>query len=122
MSAAVLERPGAATIDAGIAHDPVHFAGLGRSVVATLHDYTGHAALAALDDLAFEAGELMHMAISKCDRRGSAHAAGKLQQAIALAAILVDHEKSGEWDSLGAALYLLRVAQQQFNETREGWE
>lgn len=123
MTAATIERVAAVDQPQAEAHDPVATASLGHHVIITLRDHTKHAAFAALDSLAFDAIEILHGAISKRDKRGGTYAAARLEQLIALAEIMLDHEQdSGAWDSLGAVLHLQREALQQLNELREGWE
>ncbi|CAN7681156.1 hypothetical protein LJR039_005465 [Pseudorhodoferax sp. LjRoot39] len=122
MSITTIKRPAAVEIDAGASGGPVHAASLARSVVETLSSHTVHPALRALDDLVFETGELLHVAITKRDVDGGTYAANKLEQVIALSVILEEYEEGGEWDSLGAAQYLLRDALQQLNELRGDWK
>lgn len=122
MSAAVVERTCTATVEADAPGSAVHTASLARHVIETLRDHTKHPALTALDDLAFEAVELLHAAITKRDKDGGIYAAAKLDQVMALALIMEQHADTGEWDSLGAARYLLRDALSSLNDTREAWQ
>lgn len=122
MSAAVLERPDAAAVDADAPGGAVHIASLARHVIETLSNHSKHPALTALDDMAFEAIELLHDAIMRRDEDGGAFAAAKLEQVMALALIMEEHTDSGEWDSLGAARYLLRDALNWLNDARKAWK
>lgn len=122
MTAATIECVAAVEPPPAATQDPVATASLGHHVIITLRDHTKHPAFAALDSLAFDATEILHGAISKRDKKGGTYAADRLQQLIALAEIMLDYEQdSGAWDSLGAALYVLRDALQQLNELRDGW-
>ncbi len=122
MSAAVIERVQAAEVDSGDPASPVHMASLGRSVLETLRFYTEHIAFSALDDLAFEAVELLHVAVTKRDADTATQAVIKIEQVVALGEIMEKHDQSGHWESLGAALHLMRAALQLMNVMRRGWE